>query len=77
MTQKVMRLLDPDTGLMECRVCWSRHVANIRAGGHYFRGSWQCRNRCTVPAPTPKAMRKVLTGDSRPHGAPAASPMVE
>ncbi len=47
-TPKVMRLIDPSTGLMECRVCGSRHKAMIKplSRGNYYRGSWQCRNRC-------------------------------
>jgi len=35
---------------MECRVCGSRHFANLRSGGHYLRGSWQCLNGCKLPA---------------------------
>ena len=45
MPKGTMKLLDPSTGLMECRVCGSRHVANLRTGGYYFRGSWQCPYR--------------------------------
>jgi len=48
MTKKVMRLLDPNTGLMECKICGARHWANIKpdSGGKYYRGSWQCQNGC-------------------------------
>jgi hypothetical protein len=49
MTKKVMRLVDRHTGLMECRVCGSRHVAMLRTGGKYRRGNWQCRNGCKSP----------------------------
>jgi hypothetical protein len=51
MTSKVMKLLDPSTGMMECRVCGSVHLANIRphSGGYYYRGSWQCQNGCKLP----------------------------
>ena len=49
MVRKAMKLLDPSTGLMECRMCGSRHHANLRRGGHYFRGSWQCINGCKLP----------------------------
>jgi hypothetical protein len=48
MTRRVMRLVDPSTGRMECRVCGSVHWARLRSGGHYFRGSWQCQNGCEV-----------------------------
>lgn len=42
---KVMRLVNPSTGLMECRVCGQRHFAQVK-NGKYRRGSWQCVNRC-------------------------------
>lgn len=47
-TPKAMRLINPITGEMECKVCKSRHWANIkpRSGGQYCRGSWQCLNGC-------------------------------
>ena len=48
MTKKVMKLLDPDTGLMQCKVCGNRHIANLRQGGYYYRGSWQCQNGCKL-----------------------------
>lgn len=43
---KMMKLLDPVTGLMEGKACGARHHANAEAG-RYRRGSWQCRNSCT------------------------------
>ena len=55
MTKKVMKLLEPRSGMMECKVCGNRHWANIRpdSGGHYYRGSWQCENGCKLePDPT-------------------------
>ena len=52
MSRKVMKLIDPHTGLMECKVCGSVHIANLRSGGHYLRGSWQCRNGCKLPEQT-------------------------
>jgi hypothetical protein len=47
-TPKVMKLIDPYTGLMECKVCGSRHLANLKSGGNYIRGSWQCMNGCRL-----------------------------
>lgn len=49
-TPKVMKLLDPYTGLMECRVCGERHLANVRPNskGRYYRGSWQCQYGCKL-----------------------------
>ena len=45
MTKKVMKLLDPRTGLMECRICDQRHFANLKSG-RYSKGSWQCQYGC-------------------------------
>jgi hypothetical protein len=42
--QRPMRLIDPSTGLMQCRVCGSVHVSNLKGGGKFIRGSWQCTN---------------------------------
>jgi hypothetical protein len=46
-----MKLIDASSGLMECRVCGSRHVASLQSGSEradgvtrYCRGSWQCSN---------------------------------
>lgn len=50
MAKKVMKLLDPRTGKMECKVCGQIHFANIKpqSGGKYYRGSWQCANGCKL-----------------------------
>jgi len=55
MTRKVMKLINESTGLMECKVCGKRHIANLqskydRADGvtRYYRGSWQCENGCKL-----------------------------
>ena len=48
MSNIVMRLVDPATGRMECKVCGSVHSASIKPGGRYVRGSWQCRNGCKL-----------------------------
>jgi len=51
MAQKVMKLIDAKTGLMECKVCKGRHLANVRpdSGGKFYRGSWQCTRGCKIP----------------------------
>ncbi len=62
MSKKVMKLIDPSTGMMECRVCGSVHRASLRSGGHYYRGSWQCLNGCRLPehpATRPRARASV------------------
>ena len=49
MSKKVMRLIDPQTGRMECKVCGSVHYPLMKGGGRFPRGSWQCLNRCKPP----------------------------
>ncbi len=50
MSKKVMTLIDPYKGLMECKVCGAHHYASIKSGtnGNYYRGSWQCTNGCKL-----------------------------
>ncbi len=47
MPRGTMKLIDRTTGLMECRVCGTRHRGTIRpdSGGQMRRGSWQCLER--------------------------------
>jgi hypothetical protein len=49
--QGPMKLIDASSGLMECRVCGSRHAASLQSGlgradgvTRYYRGSHQCSN---------------------------------
>jgi hypothetical protein len=58
-TKKVMRLIDGRTGQMECRVCGSQHFANLRRGGGYHYGSWQCIYRCKLPLASSAAVQAV------------------
>jgi hypothetical protein len=46
-----MKVIDGSSGLMECRVCGSRHRASLQSGyfrgdgfTRYHRGSYQCSN---------------------------------
>lgn len=55
MTQKVMKLIDERSGLMECKVCGKKHLASLQAGvdradgiTRFYRGSWQCENGCSL-----------------------------
>lgn len=50
-----MKLIDPYTGEMECKVCGKRHFASLQSGHdrkdgitRYYRGSWQCVNKCKL-----------------------------
>jgi len=58
---KVMRLLDANSGLMECRVCGAQHCANARSGGGYHYGAWQCQNGCRLDGST-KERRRLRPG---------------
>ena len=51
MTKKVMKLINPYTGEMECKVCGSVHFASIkpRSNGKFYYGSWQCIHKCKLP----------------------------
>lgn len=50
MSERVMKLIDVSSGLMECRACGARHTANIKpqSGGKYYPGSWDCVHGCTM-----------------------------
>ena len=54
MSKKVMKLLNPSIGEMECRVCGRRYHASLKGGGLYHRGSWQCPAGCR-----PENLKKV------------------
>lgn len=45
---KVMELIDPESGLMNCQICGARHYAQVKpdSKGKFYRGSWQCQNGC-------------------------------
>ena len=51
MSEKVMKLIEPHTGRVECKVCGAEHWANVRpqSNGRFYRGSWQCVNGCKLP----------------------------
>ncbi|MCE7887926.1 MAG: hypothetical protein DYH13_10560 [Alphaproteobacteria bacterium PRO2] len=48
MSKKVMKEIEPDTGLMQCQICGDYHYANLRSEGRYKRGSFQCRHGCEL-----------------------------
>ena len=58
MTTKVMKLINENTGLMECQICGARHNAQIQPGGKYRRGSWQCPKGCKIEDSNEKGNRK-------------------
>jgi hypothetical protein len=48
--EKVMKLVDESTGLMECLVCGAKHNAVMKPGpdGKYLPENWECVNKCTL-----------------------------
>jgi hypothetical protein len=50
MTKKVMKLIDPYKGLLQCKVCGQLVFGMIKpdSGGHFYRGTWQCPNGCRL-----------------------------
>ena len=50
MRKKVMKLIDVNTGKMQCKVCGAIHWASVRpqSNGNFYRGSWQCQNGCKL-----------------------------
>jgi hypothetical protein len=48
--EKVMKLVDESTGLMECLVCGAKHTAVMKPGpdGKYLPENWECVNRCKL-----------------------------
>lgn len=60
MSKKVMKLICRHTGLMQCRVCGHEHYANVRpcSNGNFYRGSWQCVNKCQLEELTTKGEPK-------------------
>ena len=46
--KKVRELIVPSTGLMKCKVCGNEHIGQLRGGGYFKRGSWQCLNGCRI-----------------------------
>jgi hypothetical protein len=42
--KRPMQVVDASTGLMECAVCGSRHLGNVKpqSGCRFYRGAWQC-----------------------------------
>jgi hypothetical protein len=48
--EKVMKLVDESTGLMECLVCGAKHNAVMKPGpnGKFLPENWECVNRCKL-----------------------------
>jgi len=66
--KRVMKLIDSSNGLMECRICGKRVIANLQSHTEradnktrYLRGTWQCPNGCkTTPERKFKGAVKAL-----------------
>jgi hypothetical protein len=48
--EKVMKLVDESTGLMECLVCGAKHNAVMKPGsdGKFLPENWECVNKCKL-----------------------------
>ena len=48
--EKVMKIVDESTGLMECLVCGAKHNAVMKPGpdGKYLPENWECVNKCSL-----------------------------
>ena len=58
MSQKVMKLIDPLTGLVECKVCGAtKYISFVSkpfsSKSRFPRGSWQCINECNLEPDLP------------------------
>jgi hypothetical protein len=40
--KRAMKLVDPYSGKMQCRICGSRHMGILQPSGGYHHGAWQC-----------------------------------
>jgi hypothetical protein len=58
MIKKAMKLVDPRTGEMECKVCGVTHWAQLKSSGRYYRGAWKCKNGCTLDSSAIGSVRK-------------------
>ena len=65
MTEKMMKLIDDRSGLMECKICGSRTYASLQSGveradgvTRYYKGSWQCPKGCKFKIEKKEADKK-------------------
>ena len=58
--EKVMKVVDESTGLMECLVCGAKHNAVMKPGsdGKYLPENWECVNRCKLIHHDEKSSKK-------------------
>ena len=58
--EKVMKLVDESTGLMECLVCGAKHNAVMKPGpdGKYLPENWECVNKCKLIHHDEKSSKK-------------------
>ncbi|HUX56012.1 MAG TPA: hypothetical protein VMV77_03495 [Bacteroidales bacterium] len=69
MKKKVMKLINPSTGLAECKVCGAtKYISFVNkpfsSKSRYPRGSWQCVNGCNLdPETVPTIMPDGSVGE--------------
>jgi hypothetical protein len=61
-SKRVMKLIDPVSGRMVCRVCGAYHYATRGLGGRFVQGSQTCRYGCARPPPNVAAEEKKREG---------------
>ena len=61
--KNVMKLIVPQISLFECRVCECKHTGQLRSGGRWKRGTWQCRNGCTLPIKNKKQIESKVNNN--------------
>lgn len=46
--KKVMKIVDENSSLMECKICGSRHMGQIKpeSNGKLYYKNWRCQNGC-------------------------------
>lgn len=47
---KIVEILDEYKPLFRCKVCGVRWSPNIKTGGGFYPGAWQCPNGCKAEA---------------------------
>ena len=48
MSEKVMKLIDEYSGIMQCKVCGDVKGRMVQSGGRAVKGSWQCQHGCEL-----------------------------
>lgn len=63
----VMKLLDAESGLMECSICGARHTAQVEPyADRFYAAAWLCVNGCkAVEAASAGKRRSAVNSERR------------